>query len=124
MKCVYCQEKAGFFKRICPDCDKLVETVATMGEAYGYREFLDTLVGTGIDPKKIEKFLDTDVDGRGSVNDHITARMTNQIMSSLGQPSQMTSKDVKKVRQDIADGKAPSQVDGEVTDYKQLPNKT
>ncbi len=124
MKCVYCHEKAGFFKRICPDCDKLVETVKAMPASYGYRELLDTLLATNVDPQKIEKFLDADVDGRGSVNDHITARMTNQIMESLGQPSQMTSKDVKQVRQDIAEGRAPSLVDGEVTDYSQLPNKT
>jgi hypothetical protein len=50
--------------------------------------------------------------------------MTNQIMESLGTPSQLDSKDVKKVRQDIAEGKAPSLVDQEVTDYSQLPNKT
>lgn len=123
MKCVYCQEKAGFFKRICADCDKLVDTVRSMGESYGYRELLDTLLATGADPKKIGKFLDADVDGRGSVNDHITARMTNQIMESLGQPSQMTSQGVKQVRKDIAEGRAPSHVDAEVTDYSQLPHK-
>jgi len=123
MKCDYCRTKAGFFKRICAECDKLVETVKALPESFGYREFLDTLLATGVDPLKIGKFLDADVDGRGSVNDHVTARMTNQIMDSLGQPSQMTSKDVKQVRQDIADGKAPSLVDGEVTDHSQLPHK-
>jgi len=123
MKCVYCRERAGFFKRICGDCDTLVETVKAMAPSFGYREFLDTLLATGIDPQKIEKFLDADVDGRGTVNDHITARMTNQIMESLGQPSQMSSKDVKKVRSDIAEGRAPSAVDQEVTDYSQLPHK-
>ena len=123
MKCVYCKEKSGLFKRICTECDKLVETVKGMDVSYGYRELLDTLLATNIDPAKIQKFLDADVDGRGSVNDHITARMTNQIMESLGQPSQMTSKNVKQVRQDIAEGRAPSQVDAEVTDYSQLPHK-
>lgn len=123
MKCVYCQMRAGFFKRICPECDKMVETVQKMPASYGYRELLDTLLATGIDPRKIEKFLDADVDGRGSVNDHVTARMTNQIMESLGQSSQMTSQGVKQVRKDIAGGKAPSQVDAEVTDYRQLKNK-
>ncbi|HEX5037572.1 MAG TPA: hypothetical protein VFX30_10475 [bacterium] len=130
MKCAYCEEKAGFFKRVCKDCDRLVETVKEIhGRAereggFGYRDLLDTLIATGIDHAKIEKFLDADVDGRGSVNDQITARMTNQIMESMGQPSQMTGKDVKKVRKDIAEGKAPSQTDAEVVDYSQLKGKT
>lgn len=125
MKCAYCQDKAGFFKRICPDCNRLVDTVSSLHAqgTFGYRELLDTLLATGIDGAKIEKFLDADVEGRGSVNDLITARMTNQIMESLGQPSQMKGTDVKKVRQDIAEGKAPSKVDQEVTDYHQLKNK-
>ena len=130
MKCVYCQERAGFFKRVCRDCDHLVETVRALHSqadregGFGYRDLLDTLIATGIDHAKIEKFLDADVDGRGSVNDQITARMTNQIMESLGQPSQMTGKGVKQVRKDIAEGRAPSQVDQEVVDYSQLKNKT
>lgn len=129
MKCVYCQERAGFFRRVCRDCDRLVDTVRSIHSqpgregGFGYREFLDTLIATGIDGRKIEKFLDADVDGRGSVNDQITARMTNQIMESLGTPSQMTGKDVKQVRKDIAEGRAPSLVDQEVVDYSQLPGK-
>ena len=129
MKCAYCKERAGFFKRVCNDCDRLVETVrgihsqADREGGFGYRELLDSLIATGIDHAKIEKFLDADVDGRGSVNDQITARMTNQIMESMGQPSQMSGKDVKQVRKDIAEGRAPSLVDAEVVDPGQLPHK-
>jgi hypothetical protein len=124
MKCVYCQTKAGFFKRICRDCDRLVDVTRSLENAFGYRQLLDTLLETKIDPQKIEKYLDADIDGRGSINDQITARMTNQIMHSLGTPSQLSGKDVLKVRHDIAEGRAPSLTDGEVTDYSQLPNKT
>lgn len=129
MKCVYCRERAGLFKRICRDCDRLVDVTRSLAEragekAFGYREWLDTLLATGVDPQKIEKYLDADVDGRGSVNDQMTARMTNQIMDSLGTPSNLSGKDVLKVREDIAAGRAPSLTDQEVTDYSQLPNKT
>jgi hypothetical protein len=123
MKCIYCQEKAGFFKRICPDCLKLVEILKAAPSTFGYRDLLDRLLATDVSNEKIEKFLDADVDGQGSINDQITARMTNEVMASLGQPSQMTATDVKKVRQDIAEGKAPSKMDQEVTDYSQLPHK-
>lgn len=114
MKCIYCKEKAGLFKRICIDCLKLVEIVKKLPPSFGYRELLDSLFETNVSNQKIQTFLDTDVDGHGSVNDQITARMTNEVMSSLGQPSHMTSIDVKKVRQDIAEGRAPSVVDKEV----------
>ena len=123
MKCVYCQERAGFFKKLCPDCRRLVEALGALPPSSGYREILDTLLATEVPTAKIESFLDKDLDDRGSINDQLTARMTNQVMGSLGQPSQMTSVDVKKVRQEIAEGRAPSQVDAEVTDYKQLPHK-
>ncbi len=123
MKCIYCQEKAGFFKRICPDCTKLVALLKAAPPSFGYRELLDKLLATDVPPQKIEKFLDTDVDGQGSINDQITARMTNEVMGALGQPTHMLASDVKKVREDIATGKAPSKTDQEVTDYKQLPHK-
>ncbi len=113
MRCIYCQERAGFFKRFCRDCAKLVEIIKKSPSSFGYRELLDQLLATDVPSKKIENFLDTDIDGTGSLNDQITARMTNQVMTSLGQPSQMTSKDVKQVRQDIKEGRAPSLVDKE-----------
>ena len=123
MKCIYCQTKAGFFKRICPDCLKLVAVVKGLPPSFGYRQLLDELLATQVPSGTIEKFLDTDVDGGGSINDQITARMTNEVMGSLGQPSHMTAPDVKKVKEDIAAGHAPSQTDTEVLDYKQLPHK-
>lgn len=60
---------------------------------------LDTLLETGVDPERIEKFLDADPDGEGSFNQKIAARMTNQVMGDLGQPSEMTAEDVKKVQE-------------------------
>lgn len=113
MKCIYCQEKAGFFKRFCHDCSKLVAIIKRAPSSFGYRELLDQLLATDVPSEKIEKFLDTDSDGTGSLNDQITARMTNQVMTSLGQPSQMTSRDVKQVRKDILEGRAPSLTDKE-----------
>lgn len=123
MKCIYCQSRSGFFKKICPDCLKLVEVVKDLPPSFGYRELLDRLLAAHVPQERIEKFLDTDVDGGGSINDQITARMTNEVMAGLGQPSHMTAVDVKKVKEDIASGKSPSAVDQEVTDYSQLPHK-
>jgi hypothetical protein len=102
---------------------KLVEILKAAPQTFGYRDLLDHLLAADVPNEKIEKFLDSDVDGQGSINDQITARMTNEVMASLGQPSHMTASDVKKVRQDMAEGKAPSLSDQEVTDYSQLPHK-
>lgn len=123
MKCLYCRKKAGFFRKLCEECRKLAEAMRSLPPSFGYGELLDTLLATGVGASKIESFLDRDLDGHGSLNDQITARMTNQVMGSLGQPSQMKSADVKRVRNDIAEGRAPSQVDQEVIDYKQLRHK-
>ncbi len=108
MRCHYCQEKAGFFKKTCGDCQKLFAIIHTAPESFGYREFLDHLLATGVAGTKIDKFLDADSGEGGSINDKITARMTNEIMAGLGQPSHMTGEDVKKVREDIAAGRPPS----------------
>lgn len=123
MQCLYCRSPAGFLRRFCRDCRTLIVVMKNAPESFGYRELLDHLLATGIPTKKTESFLDTDVDGRGSINDQLTARMTNQIMGSLGQPSHMTATDVKKVKEDMAAGKAPSQVDQEVISHDQLTHK-
>lgn len=117
MKCVYCHESSGFFKSLCKQCQKLVVVMKNAPKSFGYREMLDHLLDTDVPSEKIEKFLDTDVDGHGSLNDQLTARMTNEVMTSLGQPSMMTADAVKKVKKDIAEGRAPSLVDHEVTSH-------
>lgn len=108
MKCAYCGDRAGLLKRTCSDCLKLVHVFETAPQSFGYREMLQQLIATGVPHEKIEKFIDSDTDGHGTINDQITARMTNEIMSSLGQPSTMKGQDVKKVREDIASGNPPS----------------
>ncbi len=114
MRCIYCSEKSGFLKKTCSDCTKLVDILKNAPNSFGYRSMLQALIDTGVKPEKIESFLHADIDGTGSINDQITARMTNQVMTSLGQPSHMTSQEVKQVRKDIADGKPPSLMDQEV----------
>lgn len=117
MKCVYCRESAGLFRNLCKQCRKLVDVMKNAPKSFGYREMLERLMDTDVPNEKIEKFLDTDVDGRGSLNDQLTARMTNEVMTSLGQPSHMTGDDVKKVKKDIAEGRAPSVTDHDVTSH-------
>ncbi|MDO8461639.1 MAG: hypothetical protein Q7S98_02135 [Deltaproteobacteria bacterium] len=102
--CCYCRSKAGFFKKVCPNCLKLEEAFHQLeaSGSFGYNELLDTLLATGAPTDTIDKFLEIDVDGKGSPRNRVTARMTNEVMGSLGIPSDMKPEDVKKVRETMA----------------------
>lgn len=101
--CCYCRSKSGFFKKVCPDCLKLKEAFRQLeaSGSFGYNELLDTLLATGVSTDRIDKFLETDIDGKGSFRNRVTARMTNEVMGSLGIPSDMKPEDVKKVRESM-----------------------
>ena len=88
--CVYCQDRSGIISKVCKDCRKLITSVKGLENSFGYRILLNTLLETGVDPDKIERFLDADPDGEGSLNQQVTARMTNELMTDLGQATEMT----------------------------------
>lgn len=99
-KCRYCQEKAGFFKKLCPECRALLQVLAGLGPFFSFRELLDRLGATPASNEKIQKFLEADIDGQGSFRDRITARMTNQLAHTMGQPPTMDPITVKKIREE------------------------
>jgi len=99
-KCLYCKEKAGVFKAVCADCNALLKAVQGLGTAFSFREMLDALMATSASNEKIEKFLDADIQGQGSIRDFITARMTNELARTVGQPTDTDSLKVKKIREE------------------------
>jgi hypothetical protein len=103
-RCVYCQDRSGFISRVCKDCRKLIAAYGTLEGSFGYRELLDVLLATEIDPDKIELFLEADPDQKGSVTQWVTARMTNELMKDMGLPTEMQAKDVKNVQEAVARG--------------------
>ncbi len=60
---------------------------------------MDRLVATGVAPAKIERFLDADLDGTGSVRDKLAAAMTNELLAIFGHPSRQTAADVRHIRE-------------------------
>lgn len=120
MKCIFCHERAGFLKRICPQCLQMGQAVQGLRAHFSYSELLDALMGTGASEQKIQKFLEADPYHEGSLRNQITARMTNEVMQGLGQPSDMDAKKVGQVRDDIAAGRLPSFAEQEVADIHQL----
>jgi hypothetical protein len=68
----------------------------------GYGEFLDGLERTGIAKEKIMVFLKADPDGSGSIQDQVTAEMTNELMKVMGISGRQTAEEVKRIRDTVA----------------------
>jgi hypothetical protein len=64
----------------------------------GYGEFLDGLERTGVRKDKIVRFLKADPDGKGSIQDQVTAEMTTELMKVMGIAGRQTPGEVKKIR--------------------------
>ena len=88
--------------------------------SFSFNDLLNVLMATGSNQEKIEKFLEADPYHEGSLRNQVTARMTNEVMQGLGQPSDMDAKKVRQVRDDIAAGRLPSFAEQEVADIHQL----
>lgn len=60
---------------------------------------LELFIATGAPREKVERFLDADPDGTGSVRDQIAADMSNQLLEALGQHGRQTALGVKRLRE-------------------------
>ncbi len=101
-RCAYCGESAGLISKICRDCRVLLTRVDELRGRVGFGEFLDGLERTGVAKEKILVFLKTDPDGKGSVQDRITAEMTTELMQIMGIARRQTPQEVKKIRDSVS----------------------
>ncbi len=101
-RCAYCGESAGLMSRMCRDCKRLMARVDELRGRVGYGEFLDDLERTGVPKEKIMAFLTADPDGKGSVQDQITAEMTTELMQIMGIAGRQTPQEVKKIRDSVS----------------------
>ena len=98
MKCAYCLERAGWFKKTCTDCQRLHEIYTQHRGHIGLLQFLDLFIETGLSRKKIEAFMYADPHGKGSIKDQITADMSSELLGAMGIRVQQTAQDVKQLR--------------------------
>jgi len=98
-QCIYCGDRAGLLARICADCKKLLACVEELRGKVGYGEFLDGLEQTGVAKEKIMTFLKADPEGKGSVQDQVTAEMTSELMKVMGIAGKQTPDEVKRIRE-------------------------
>jgi len=100
-RCIYCGDRGKLWARLCADCKKLLACVQELRGRVGYGEFLNGLERTGVAKKKILLFLKADPDGRGSVQDQVTAEMTSELMKVMGIAGRQTAQEVKRIRGSI-----------------------
>jgi hypothetical protein len=104
-RCIYCGDGSGFWSKLCGDCRKLLARVDKLRGKVGFGEFLDELERTGVEKEKILLFLRADPDGKGSMQDQVTAEMTSELMKVMGLKGSQTPEEVKRIRRTI--GKEP-----------------
>ena len=98
---MYCGERSGLVSKICGDCKKLLARVAELRGKVGYGEFLDQLAATGVSKEKIIVFLKADPEGKGSIQDQVTAEMTSELMQVMGLKGKQNAENVKGIRESI-----------------------
>jgi hypothetical protein len=99
--CIYCGERVGFWSRMCADCKKLMACVEQLRGQVGYGEFLDGLERTGVAKEKIMVFLKANPEGKGSIQDQVTAEMTTELMKVMGISGQQTAQEVRRIRDSV-----------------------
>ncbi|MBI3796868.1 MAG: hypothetical protein HY268_07860 [Deltaproteobacteria bacterium] len=99
MKCSYCQERAGWFTRVCQDCRRLLAIYEAHQGQIGLLQFLDLFIETGLPREKIEAFLAADPRSEGSVKDRILADISTELLGAMGVNAQQSAQDVKRLRQ-------------------------
>ena len=100
-QCVYCSDRARLFGRVCGDCKKLLACVQELRGKVSFGQFLDGLERTGIAKEKLVKFLHADSDGKGSIQDQVTAEMTTELMNVMGISGRQTAQEVKRIRASV-----------------------
>lgn len=97
-RCIYCGGRSRFWSKVCEDCKTLLARVQELRGKVGYGEFLDELARTGVAKEKILVFLKADPDGKGSIQDKVTAEMTSELMKVMGLKGSQTAQEVKRIR--------------------------
>jgi hypothetical protein len=100
-RCIYCGDRSGLWSKICGDCKKLLARVEELRGSAGYGEFLDGLERTGVPKEKILVFLTADPEGKGSVQDRVTAEMASELMKAMGLKGTQSAENVKQIRMSI-----------------------
>jgi hypothetical protein len=104
MRCRYCHEWAGLFRRTCPACARALTIIETEAGRVGWTELVDLFADAGLTRERVDRVLDAELDGGPTLRDRLTSRMTNALMQNLGMPGRQSPEDVRRVRREMASG--------------------
>jgi hypothetical protein len=79
----------------------LLARVQELRGKVGFGEFLEGLEQTGVAKEKILTFLQADPNGKGSIQDQVTAEMTTELMNVMGISGRQTAQEVKRIRSSV-----------------------
>jgi hypothetical protein len=102
MRCIYCQAKAGIWRRVCPVCAHVISLVDKAAGQLGWTELVDKLADEGLSRAQVDRVLDAEIDGAVTLRDRMTSRMANELMRGLGMPGRQSPEDVRRVRRSVA----------------------
>ena len=113
MRCVYCRKRAGFVRKVCDSCGRVIGVVDRAGGDVGLAGLVDLFVAEGLTREQVDVVLDAQVDGQPTLRDRLTSNLANALMRGLGMPGRQSPEDVKRVREGIKEGGAGTWVKGE-----------
>jgi len=102
MRCVYCQAKAGIWRRVCNVCARVVSVLDDNAGRLGWTDLVDRFIKEGLTRAQVDRVLDAELDGAPTLRDQLTSRMANELMKGLGMPGRQSPDDVRRVRRNIA----------------------
>jgi hypothetical protein len=104
MRCMYCQTRAGIFRKVCSRCQHIVDTVEASAGSLGWTELIDIFANHGLTKAQVDRVLDAEIAGAPTLRDRLTSRMANELMRGLGMPGRQSPEDVRRVRLGVALG--------------------
>jgi hypothetical protein len=104
MRCLYCSQYAGLFKRTCTVCAHVVDVVERAGAEVGLVGLVDIFAAEGLRREQVDRVLDAEIGENPTLRDRMTSQMANLLMRNLGMPGRQSPEDVRRVRLNIAAG--------------------
>ncbi len=86
------------FRKICPNCAKVVAIVDNAGGKVGMGELVDLFLAEGLTREQVDRVLDAEIGDQPTIRDRLTSQMANALMQGLGMPGRQSPADVRRVR--------------------------
>lgn len=98
MRCDFCGVRAGFLRRSCSTCAKVVAVIDQTGGEVGLAQLVDLFASQGLSQEQVDRVLDAEIGNQPTIRDRLTSNMVNTMMRGLGMPGRQSPEDVRKVR--------------------------